>query len=84
MSVTAGGTFGGVTNGKTYYIHSVPDAVHVVISETIGGNAVALTSSIGYMLVTGGTAASNLITPTPIYSGPDSIGYSGNDYIISW
>ena len=84
MSVTAGGTFGGITGGKTYYIHSVPDAVHVVISETLGGNAVSLTSSIGYMTVVGGTAASNLISPTPIYSGPDAIGYLGNDYIISW
>ena len=84
MSVTAGGTFGGVTSGKTYYIHSVPDAVHVVVSETIGGKALALSSSIGYMSVIGGTAASNLISPTPIYSGPDAVGYLGNDYIISW
>ena len=84
MTVTAGGVFGGVVNGQTYYIHSVPDANHVVVSQTLGGDALTLTSSIGYMKVTGDTAASNLIPAVAVYTGPDSIGYSGNDYIISW
>jgi len=84
MSVTAGGVFGGVVNGQTYYIHSVPDASHVVVSQTIGGNALSLTSAIGYMNVVGETAASNLVPAVPVYTGPDSIGYSGNNYIISW
>jgi hypothetical protein len=84
MSVTAGGVFGGVVNGQTYYIHSVPDASHVVVSQTLGGDALTLTSSIGYMKVTGDTAASNLVPAVAVYTGPDSIGYSGNDYIISW
>jgi hypothetical protein len=84
MTATAGGVFGGVINGQTYYIHSVPDANHVVISQTIGGNALSLTSSIGYMKVVGDTAASNLVPAVPVYTGPDSIGYSGNNYIISW
>ena len=84
MTVTAGGVFGGVVNGQTYYIHSVPDASHVVVSQTLGGDALTLTSSIGYMKVTGDTAASNLVPAVAVYTGPDSVGYSGNDYIISW
>jgi hypothetical protein len=84
MAVQAGGVFGGITNAQTYYIHSVPDANHVVISQTIGGNALVLTSSIGYMNVVADTAASNLVSPVPVYTGPDSVGYSGNSYIISW
>jgi len=84
MTVTAGGVFGGVVNGQTYYIHSVPDATHVVISQTIGGNALSLTSSVGYMNVVGDTAASNLVPAIAVYDGPDSVGYLGNDYVISW
>lgn len=84
MSVQAGGVFGGIVNGQTYYIHSVPDAFHVVISQTVGGNAIDTTSEIGYMNVVGDTSASNLVSPVPVYTGPQSIGSTGNNYIISW
>ena len=84
MSVQASGTFGGVVNGQTYYIQSVPDAYHVVISQTIGGAPLAITSQIGYMTVVGDTAASNLVPAVPVYSGPETIGSTGNSYIISW
>jgi hypothetical protein len=84
MSVQAGGVFGGVTSGQTYYIHSVPDAYHVVISQTVGGNAIDTPSEIGYMTVVGDTTASNLVPAVPVYTGPASIGTTGNNYIISW
>jgi hypothetical protein len=84
MSVQAGGTFGGLTNGQTYYIQSVPDAYHVVVSQTIGGAPLDITSEIGYMSVVGDTAASNLVPAVPVYNGPETIGSTGNSYIISW
>ena len=84
MSAQAGGTFGGISNGQTYYIQSVPDAYHVVISQTIGGAPLSITSEIGYMNVVGDTAASNLVPAVPVYNGPETIGSTGNNYIISW
>jgi hypothetical protein len=84
MSAQAGGTFGGVGNGQTYYIQSVPDAYHVVVSQTVGGEPLPITSEIGYMSVVGDTAASSLSPAQPIYSGPETIGTTGNNYIISW
>jgi len=84
MSVQGGGTFGGITNGQTYYIQSVPDAYHVTISQTIGGAPLPITSQIGYMSVVGDTAASNLVPAVPVYNGPETIGSTGNSYIISW
>ena len=84
MSVQGGGTFGGITNGQTYYIQSVPDAYHVTISQTIGGVPLPITSQIGYMSVVGDTAASNLVPAVPVYNGPETIGSTGNSYIISW
>jgi hypothetical protein len=84
MSAQAGGVFGGVSSGQTYNIHSVPDATHVVISQTVGGNAIDTTSEIGYMTVVGDTSASNLVPPIPVYTGPEAIGATGNSYIISW
>jgi hypothetical protein len=84
MSAQAGGTFGGVGNGQTYYIQSVPDAYHVVVSQTVGGPPLPITSEIGYMSVVGETSASNLTPAQPIYNGPENIGTTGNNYIISW
>jgi hypothetical protein len=84
MGAQAGGTFGGIANGQIYYIQSVPDAYHVVISQTIGGAPLSLTSEVGYMSVVGDTAASSLTPAVPIYTGPEDIGSTGNNYIISW
>jgi len=36
------------------------------------------------MTVVGDTTASNLVPPIPVYTGPESIGATGNSYIISW
>ena len=84
MNAQAGGTFAGITSGQTYYIQSVPDAYHVVISQTVGGAPLPITSEVGYMLAVGDTAASNLTSAVPIYAGPEAIGSTGNNYIISW
>jgi hypothetical protein len=84
MSVQAGGVFTGISGGQTYYVSTVPDAYHVVISREIGGAPLPLTSQTGYMSVTADTTAADLAPAVPIYTGPDSIGSQGNDYVISW
>ena len=84
MSVVAGGAFGALQLGSTYYVNTVPDGVHFTLSKTIGGDPLFTPSQIGYMTVRSDTAAASLSPATPIYTGSTDIGNTGNSYVISW
>lgn len=84
MSVVAGGAFGNLTLGNTYYINAVQDGVHFTISQTIGGVPLFMPSQIGHMTVRSDTAAASLSPATAVYTGSTDIGTIGNSYVISW
>lgn len=50
--VFGGTTFGGVSSGQTYYVHSIIDENNFTISATSGGAIYSLTDQVGYMTVT--------------------------------
>lgn len=47
-----GTVFGGLTEGQTYYIHSIIDANNFTISTTVGGPIYTLQDGVGNMLAT--------------------------------
>jgi len=49
MPIEFNGTLGGVVEGTTYYVHSIPSATTFIISATLGGVPKTLTSGTGIM-----------------------------------
>ena len=58
-----GTTFGNIIAGNTYYVYSVPDSTHIVVTSSPGGLPFALTSASGTMsAIAGGIAINDTIT----------------------
>ena len=48
----SGTTFGGINTNQTYYVQSIIDQSTFTISNTVNGNPLTLTNSVGYMIAT--------------------------------
>ena len=83
MTVIAGGGFAGAQPGITYYVDSIPDDDHVVISRAIGEDPEYLTSQRNWIPVTASTTAANLNAPVPVFTG-ETLGDVGNPYVVTW
>ena len=59
--------FGGLVNGSTYYILSIPDGTHITVSSSYNGAVTMLSSATGTMTYSAGTAFGGITSGTTYY-----------------